>query len=557
MRAPMSLPSPGDHGRPSEPGRTLLRVRERVVPRAEPPYDRLLDPTTQDLVADGPLSRERFASRWSDRDGLAALAAAKRAPLDPALADALADFHRRLGASARSLENLERLRAGEVVCAVSGQQPAPLGGPLYSLHKIATAAGLCEVVEARAGAPCVPVFWMHGEDSDYEEIRGATFAGPGLELRERSLPDGLHRPGGLVGGVALDALRPLVDEALAAWDGLPGHGDAVALLGASLERARDLGEAFSAVALALFADQGLVVVDPRLPAFRAAARPVIDRYLARGEDLAAAARAAGAWLERHAGRRPLSDAALESFVFAVEDGARRKLTLAAARALGAGATLSPSVALRPVVQDAVLPTVAMACGPGEIAYLAQLREVFEGLDVRPACLVPRLGLTWLPPAAVELLDASRAAPWHLVAGADAVLRRLAEESVPVPARAELERAQGAALDGLRRFAEAAREVDASLPQMVESARAKVDFQFQRLHEGLQGKVRHRIERRHPEWLRLRYYLLPGDRLQERRLVSLEAVAYRGRGVAAEVTALAAEHARALERGVHEHLVVEL
>ncbi len=144
----MSLPSPGDHGRPFEPGRAPLHVRERVAPRAEPPYDRLLDPVTHDLVADGPLAGARFASRWRDGDALSGLAAAKRAPLDATLAQALADMHRRLGASARSLASLERLRTGEAVCAIAGQQPAPLGGPLYSLHKIASAAGLCGPVEA-------------------------------------------------------------------------------------------------------------------------------------------------------------------------------------------------------------------------------------------------------------------------------------------------------------------------------------------------------------------------------------------------------------------------
>jgi hypothetical protein len=100
-------------------------------------------------------------------------------------------------------------------------------------------------------------------------------------------------------------------------------------------------------------------------------------------------------------------------------------------------------------------------------------------------------------------------------------------------------------------------VDASLPQLVESARAKVDYQFARLHEGITGKVRHQIERRNPEWLRVRYYLMPGDRLQERRLASLEVVAYRGAAVAGEISDLAAEHAARVARGVHEHLVVEL
>jgi bacillithiol biosynthesis cysteine-adding enzyme BshC len=532
-------------------------VRARVEPRPEPPFDRLFDPIIQDLVADGPLARARFATRWRDDAGLAQLVATKRAPLAAALAAELTDYHQRLGASARSLESLGRLARGEAVCAVAGQQPAPLGGPLYSLHKVASAAGLARVVEERTAAGCVPLFWMHGEDSDFAEIRSATFADRALDLRELTMAAEAHKAGGLLGAIPVAALAPLVEEALRSWGGLAGQAEAGELLRASLARARDLGEAFSALMLALFADEGLVVVDPRLPSFRAAAKPVFARYLVRGEALAEAARAAGGWLEDRTGRRPLSDAALESFVFAIEDGTRRKLTLAEARALGEAGPLSPSVALRPVVQDAVFPTVAMACGPGETAYLAQLRGVFEGLEVAAACPVPRLGLTWLPPAALSLLEASNADPWELVAGADGVLRQLAERSVPAEARADLERAHADALRGLERFAASARAVDASLPQLVESARAKVDYQFQRLLEGLSGKVRHRLERQHPEWWRLRYYLLPGDRLQERRLASLEVVAYRGRAVVPALVTLAAEHARDLIRGTNHHRLVEL
>ena len=553
----MAILTQGDRGRPSEPARDPLTVRARVAPRPEPPYDRLFDPITEDLTADGPLARERFAVRWSDTTALQALARARLAPLAAPLAAELAEYHHRLGASPRSLEALGRLARGEAACAAAGQQPAPLGGPLYSLHKTATAAGLATVITERTGVPCEPLFWMHGEDSDFDEIRSATFADAGLTLRERVLPDGAHAAGGLVGSIPAAPLAELGEDALQAWVGLAGQGEAGELLRASLARARDLGEANSALMLALFAEAGLVVVDPRLPAFRAAARPVLDRYLARAAEFAGAARQAGAWLEDRTGRRPLSDAALESFVFAIDGNSRRKLSPAEALATQGARALSPSVALRPVVQDAVFPTVAMACGPGEIAYLAQLREIFEGLQVAAACPVPRLGVTWLPPAAVALIEAAGAEPWEVVVGADAILRRFAEESVPAGPRADLERARADAIDGLERLAASAREVDASLPQLVESARAKVEYQFQRLFEGLTGKVRHRLERGHPEWPRLRHYLMPGDRLQERRLALMEVVAYRGRAVVPALCDLAAEHVRALARGVNEHLVVEL
>ncbi len=533
-----------------------LAARARLAGRPGTPTERLFDPITHDLLTGGPVARERFARVWTDGAALRSLAATKRAPLDPALAREMTDYHRRLGASQASLANLERLVRGEAVATVAGQQPAPLGGPLYSLHKTSSAVGLAAVVRSRAGVPAVPLYWMHGEDSDFAEIRHVSISDAALAVHDFALPDTAHAEGGLVGDIPLAPLAEITATALARWEGLAGAADAGALARRALDPARDLGEATSALLLALFADQGLVVIDPRLPAFRAAARAVIERYLANADALHAAANAAGARLQALAGRRPLDAGALESFVFEIEGGRRRKLSAAQARSRAASMTLSPSVALRPAVQDGVFPTVAMACGPGEIAYLAQLREVFEGVGVTPALVVPRFGATWLPPEALELAEAAATEAWDVVAGADAVVARVAQQRVPAELEGELVRARAAALEGLERFAGSSRALDSSLPQMVESARGKVDYQFARLHEGLIGKVRARLDREHPAWRRLRYVLLPGDRLQERRLATLEPVARRGAGVVAELCEVAAEHAARAAEGVHEHWLLE-
>lgn len=534
-----------------------LPVRARVEARPGPSYERLVDPLTGECVTGSDFARQRFATLWSDPTALSDLARSKLAPLPAPLAAELREYHQRLGALPASLAALERLARGEVVCAVAGQQPAPLGGRLYALHKTASAVGMAARVTVRTGVPCVPLFWTHSEDSDFAEIRSATVGDATLVLHDLALAEALHHDGALVGGIPAGPVAAVAEQALALWQGLPARDAVERLLRHALANARDLGEVHSALMLALFGARGLVVVDPRLPAFRAAARPVIDRYLARAEALTAVAHEAGGRLAAHIGRQPLAESALDSFVFGIENGVRHKLTVGEARARPSARPLSPSVALRPVVQDGVLPTVAMACGPGELAYLAQLREVFEALAVRAACPVPRFSATWLPPAALSLIDASGAEPWEVVAATDAVLKHHAEQRVPADLREQLAGAREELAGSLERFATASTRVDPSLSQMVESARGKVDYQFARLLEGLTGKVRHRLEREHPEWLRLRYYLSPGDRLQERRIASLEPVAWRGAEVAAELCDLAEEHAKALELGDWRHYLVEL
>ena len=186
-----------------------LAVRGRIGPRDPQVADRAVAPLALDLGRDGPLVRERFATLWSDTAALRDLATAKRAPLTSDLAAALLEYHRRLGASPASLASLDRLIQGEAVAAVAGQQPAPLGGPLYSLHKTASAVGFAAEVRTRTGIPCVPMFWMHGEDSDFAEIRSITLADPALVLHDLQLPASAHRDGGLLGGIPLGPLAAL------------------------------------------------------------------------------------------------------------------------------------------------------------------------------------------------------------------------------------------------------------------------------------------------------------------------------------------------------------
>ena len=67
--------------------------------------------------------------------------------------------------------------------------------------------------------------------------------------------------------------------------------------------------------------------------------------------------------------------------------------------------VSANVLLRPVVQDAIFPTVAMVLGPGETAYYAQALALYPLFGLQPPYLLPRPSLTILEPRLSRYLAA--------------------------------------------------------------------------------------------------------------------------------------------------------
>ena len=64
-----------------------------------------------------------------------------------------------------------------------------------------------------------------------------------------------------------------------------------------------------------------------------------------------------------------------------------------ARAKENPSLFSPNVLLRPIYQDALLPTVAYVGGPGEIAYFAQMKGVYEAFGLPMPVIYPRKSVT--------------------------------------------------------------------------------------------------------------------------------------------------------------------
>ncbi|HEX4824290.1 MAG TPA: bacillithiol biosynthesis cysteine-adding enzyme BshC [Candidatus Polarisedimenticolaceae bacterium] len=332
-------------------------------------------------------------------------------PLEPRLAAALEAQNAVYEKSPARDAHLRALRSG--ACAVvTGQQTGLFLGPLYTLYKAAAAIRLARWLAERWKAPVVPVFWLQTEDHDAAEIavchiaRGADHpltltlpvAEESVSVAHRLLPD---------------EVSLLLTELAAAVASLP-HGDEhVATLSRHYRPGAGWGAAFAGVLASLFAEEGLVLVDPRDPALAPLAAPVHRRALEASASIAQALVERAEALEAsgfHAGVHVRPGAPLSFFHpqgprahrsrlaeapggFVEIGGARTRTLPELLDALDRSpASFTTSALLRPILQDTWLPTIAYVGGPAEVAYFAQLQPVYGLFDVAMPIVVPRTQL---------------------------------------------------------------------------------------------------------------------------------------------------------------------
>ena len=343
-----------------------------------------------------------YAGDWRDLGARheAADAAARRPADREELADVLLDQNERWGLDAATRSHIEALRNPESVAIVTGQQVGLLTGPLYTIYKTITTLQLAEEWAEQTGRTVVPVFWVEGEDHDFEEIATAHVLHRNEVVPLRYDPDVGDNPGA-VGRLALtDAIEDVLDrldEALPPSDFKPGVMERVR---AAYQPGTQIEDAFTRLMRSLFEDDGLVFINPDDARLKALTRPLFRRELEDPETPAARIDATSQTLRDRGYHAQVT--ARPTNLFWLGDDARWPIDLGddgTFQLRGTDRTFSrtelidrldteperfsPNVVLRPLMQDHLLPTAAYVAGPGEVSYFAQYGDVYDwaGLDM--------------------------------------------------------------------------------------------------------------------------------------------------------------------------------
>jgi bacillithiol biosynthesis cysteine-adding enzyme BshC len=487
--------------------------------------------------------------------------AARAGGLDPALLEAVVN-------TPGTGTLLAKLRDPQVVVVTTGQQPGLFTGPLYTIHKALSAKALAELLEERWQRPVVPLFWLAGDDHDFAEARTASWLkGDGSVATGSLLPrpaDAAQLPmyrtllgpeiDALVEGIATD-LRPHQHSAwVESW--LRKHWTF----------GRALGAAYAGSLAELLAPTGILCFDPtHRSAKRVMARHLIkalglardlDRDLAtRAKELADAGHDGGVvvgdgatlvMVEGSTGRDRL---VVEGEEFVARRSGER-FTLDALQKLAAEdpERLSPNVLLRPVVESAILPTVAYVAGPGELNYWRLTPPIFARMRIEAQAALPRWSGMIIEPAVDRLLADLGVSLEELLAPGGALERQLAHAHVPDAAAKALTELRITIEREFGILSASGAGIALQLSRSVETLRRKVEWLLERTESKFVGHLKRRDGEATARVVRARGSLRPDNRPQERVLTVAPFLARHGTGLLGELSVAVRDWYRATLEG---------
>jgi bacillithiol biosynthesis cysteine-adding enzyme BshC len=279
-------------------------------------------------------------------------------------------------------------------------------------------------------------------------------------------------------------------------------------------------------------DRGLVVFDAADPAAKPLAAGVFRDELLHAGRTSALAGEAGAALEALGYHAQVDRMADHVALFHLEDGrhpirrhgpllvagtAERTPEQLAAVATAHPERFSPNVLLRPIVQDTLFPTVCYVGGPSELAYLGQLRGVYEAFGVPMPIVHPRVTATLLDASSRRFMTRYGLEFEALQAQDEARLNRLLEAQLPPHVEAALQAATRAVEAQMAEVIQAMPAIDPTLEGAARSALGKMDHELRSLHHKVIHAAKKRDETLRRQFNRARAQAFPGGHLQEREV----------------------------------------
>ncbi|ASK63591.1 bacillithiol biosynthesis cysteine-adding enzyme BshC [Virgibacillus phasianinus] len=338
------------------------------------------------------------------------------------LTEVLHKLNTKWNAPLSTLGNIERLKQDDSLVVIAGQQAGLLTGPMYTINKLISVIQLARQQEEQLGVPVIPVFWIAGEDHDFDEINHI-YLQDNSKMKKHKL---LQR---IVGKKAVSDIAVDDDQASEWIDTLfmelgetSRTNDLYHSLKTYLANSETYIDFFAQIIFRLFAEEGLVLIDSNDAKVRKLESSYFIDLIERQSKTTDSIH--DAFLEITKLNYSLSiesdpnDANLfyqngEERVLLIRNddgywvGKHNEIKFTTEEMLSIAKNepelLSNNVMTRPLMQEMVFPSLAFIGGPGEISYWSVLKGAFHVNNLKMPPVIPRLSFTFMERNVEKLL----------------------------------------------------------------------------------------------------------------------------------------------------------
>ena len=450
------------------------------------------------------------------------------------LADILTEQNKTFGSSQPVFDNIEKLRNPQTVAVVTGQQAGLFGGSLLIIIKALAIVKSAKEYEVELNQPVVPIFWIAGDDHDYEEvnhtftldrnsdiIKSTYSAIPSVELPTSELTFNDQ-----------DALAKAKEELKNSLGETDFTQELYDIIDNCYTSNDTYASAFGKMMASLTKEYGLILFSPGDTEAKKLAVPFFKSIIENQSEIHQLLDKTNSDLqssEYHTqveksensvhlfynlnGRKPVLQ---EGDKFSVGDKVFSKDELLTAIE-NHPEKFSPDVMTRPLWQSILFPVVSQKGGAAEIAYLAQIHKLFDLFEIVTPFYKARPTLTVIEKRYESLIEAHQIKFSDLTGDIELLINRILAETFPTDLEGKFKDLKKLIKTNFEDFTKESISFDNSLEKFAEQIFGKIDYNLNAFESKVFSAHKKKSQDSRDRIYRLWHALYPNRTFQERVL----------------------------------------
>ncbi len=300
--------------------------------------------------------------------------------------------------------NLDLIKKENTLAVVTGQQIGFLGGPLYTFLKIQSAISFAQNIAKQSEKyNYIPIFWVEDNDHDKIEAAKATIYDFNANIKKYQAKFEDNRA--IVSSQYFD--ESIIQDIQSVVDDLQNFrykDEAIYILQKFYKVGTNWTTAFVGFLNHFFAEDGLLFVSASKAIETGIFSKLIDIEINNFEMTYNIIKSTTDKLVENNYHQQANFSKLNLFFHQGNERINYLGEIEKHHNISDYSKYSPKALLRPIFQDFLIPSVAYIAGPGEVAYFAQITDLYKYFNVEIPIIIPRYSATIVNSKATTFID---------------------------------------------------------------------------------------------------------------------------------------------------------